>query len=275
MTSEEARVHIIGIGDDGTEGLTEGARQLLAQAELVIGSDQALTEVDTGDCEAITSSSLDSLVGLIKENENRRIVVLTSGDPLFYGVARFLCDKLGKDRFEVLPHVSSMQLAFARVKESWDDAFLVNLATQALDQVVEKARLAEKVGLFTTDQVSPSDVAQQLIDRKIDYFTAYVCENLGSPDERVTHGSLGEVAQQSFSPPNVMVLVRKPMVPDRPAEMVGKRLFGNRDDMFLQSLPKRGLLTPMEVRVIAIAELDIGPASIVWDVGAGSGAVAV
>ena len=275
MTSEEARIHIIGIGDDGTEGLTDAARQLLSQADLVIGSDQALTEIDAGDCESIAGGDLDSLVRLIKANQNRRIVVLTSGDPLFYGVARFLCDKLGKDRFEVLPHVSSMQLAFARVKESWDDAFLVNLATQAVDQVVDKARLAEKVGLFTTDEVSPSDVAQQLIDRKIDYFTAYVCENLGSPDERVTHGSLSDVAQQSFSPPNVMILVREPMVPDRPAEMAGKRLFGNRDDMFLQSLPKRGLLTPMEVRVIALADLDIGPASIVWDVGAGSGAVAV
>ncbi len=275
MTSEAARVHIIGIGDDGTEGLTEGARQLLAQADLVVGSDHASTESVTGASEAITCSDLDSLVDLVNKNEERRIVVLTSGDPLFYGVARYLCDKLGKDRFEVLPNVSSMQLAFARVKESWDDAFLVNLATQPLDQVVEKARVAEKVGLFTTDQVSPSLVAQQLIDRKIDYFTAYVCENLGSPDERVTHGSLSDLAHQSFSPPNVMILVRRPMVPDRPAEMAGKRLFGNRDDMFLQSLPKRGLLTPMEVRVIALAELDIGPASIVWDVGAGSGAVAV
>ncbi len=51
-------------------------------------------------------------------------VLLASGDPLFYGTARFLCDRLGKDRFEVLPHVSSMQLAFARVKESWDEAYL-------------------------------------------------------------------------------------------------------------------------------------------------------
>ena len=58
----------------------------------------------------------------------RRPVLVSGGDPLFYGVARYLCDRLGKDQFEVVPHVSSMQLAFARVKESWEDAYLTNLA---------------------------------------------------------------------------------------------------------------------------------------------------
>jgi precorrin-6Y C5,15-methyltransferase (decarboxylating) len=166
-------------------------------------------------------------------------------------------------------------LAFARVKESWDDAYLASLATQPLDRVIEKARLAQKVGLFTTDRATPRQVAAALLEEQIDYFTAYVCENLGSPDERVTQGELSDIARQDFAPLNVMVLVRKPFVPDRPTEMTGQRLFGNPDATFLQSLPKRGLLTPMEIRVIALAEMDLGPASIVWDVGAGSGAVAI
>ena len=215
------------------------------------------------------------LLDRISDSPNTRLVVLASGDPLFYGVARFLCDKFGKDRFEVLPHVSSMQLAFARVKESWEEAYLANLASISLGRVVEKVRSAEKVGLFTNEEYSPSKVAQALLERGIDYFLVYVCENLGSPDERVTQAELSEVANLEFASLNVMVLVRKPNVPDRPAEMRGQRLFGNRDEMFLQSKPKRGLLTPMEVRVIALAELDIGPNSIVWDVGAGSGSVAI
>jgi precorrin-6Y C5,15-methyltransferase (decarboxylating) len=91
----------------------------------------------------------------------------------------------------------------------------------------------------------------------------------------VNHGELADVATQEFSPLNVVILVRKPNVPDRPATMVGRRLFGNPDEMFLQSQPKRGLLTPAEVRAVALAAMDIGPASIVWDVGAGSGSVAI
>ena len=231
----EARIKIIGIGDDGLEGLTSTARSLLDAADLVVGSESLLAGLP-GSTESIAvGGDLDELLTLIQQHRDRQLVLLSTGDPLFYGVARFLCDKLGKDQFDVIPHVSSMQLAFARVKESWDDAFLVNVATQSLDRIVEKARLAEKVGLFTNDEVTPRHVAQALLDAEIDYFFAYVCENLGSPDECVTHGSLVDVSQQEFGLLNVMVLGRKPMVPDRPAEFAGQRLFGNPDEMFNRS----------------------------------------
>ncbi len=206
---------------------------------------------------------------------NKTIAVLASGDPLFYGVARYLCDKLGKDRFEVLPHVSSMQLAFARVKESWEDAYLTNLASYPLNSVIEKIRIADTVGLFTSEEFPPAVVARALLDEQIDYFQAYVCENLGSPDERVTQGSLAEIAKEQFAPLNVMILVRRPETPDRPTDAQGMRRFGNPDEVFLQARPKRGLLTPAEVRSIALAELAIGPKSVVWDVGAGSGSVSI
>lgn len=269
------RVQIIGIGDDGREGLTAAARDLLDHADLVVGSTKLLEQLQLGTRGLAIGSNLDELVESLRKHSTQRVVVLTSGDPLFYGVARFLCDRLGKERFEVVPHVSSMQLAFARVKESWDDAYLASLATQPLAKVLEKVRLAEKIGLFTTDSVGPAQVAAALLLHQIDYFTVYVCENLGSPDERVTQADLTDIAKQSFAPLNVMILVRKPTVPDRPVEMRGIRIFGNRDELFLQSQPKRGLLTPLEVRVIALAEMDLGPASIVWDVGAGSGSVAI
>lgn len=270
------KIQIIGIGDDGLEGLTAAARQLVGQADLLLGAQQALAAVSGSQAERVEiGASLDAIVKKIEQAKNKRIVVLATGDPLFYGTARYLCDRLGKERFEVTPHVSSMQLAFARVKESWDDAYLTSLATQPLERVVEKTRTAAKVGLFTSEQSPPNAVAKALLERKIDYFTAYVCENLGSPDERVTQGQLADIAEQEFSPLNVMILVRKPGVPDRPAAMAGKRLFGNPDEEFLQSQPKRGLLTPAEVRAIALAEMDLGPTSTVWDVGAGSGSVAI
>jgi precorrin-6Y C5,15-methyltransferase (decarboxylating) len=270
------RVRIIGIGDDGLEGLTASARAAVEGADLLIGTDQTLAAVPRNKAERLVMGhDLDEVVGRIEKGGRRQIVILAQGDPLFYGVARYLCDKLGKDRFEVVPHVSTMQLAFARVKESWDEAYLTNLATQPLERVVEKVRTAEKVGLFTTEACPPSAVARALLDRRIDYYSAYVCENLGSPDERVTQGELAEVAEQEFGPLNVMILVRKPNLPDRPVEMIGQRLFGNPDERFLQSQPKRGLLTPAEVRSISLAELDIGPGSILWDVGAGSGSVAI
>ncbi len=274
--ADAAKIHVIGIGDDGLEGITSAARQLIERADLLIGAEHTLARLPRLPAERmVVGANLDGVVDRLAHAKGKHTAVLVSGDPLFYGMARYLCDKLGKDRFEVLPHVSSMQLAFARVKESWEEAYLTNLANHTLDHVVEKIRTAEKVGLFTTESQSPSALAKALLARRIDYFNAYVCENLGSPDERVTQGDLKELAEQEFAPLNVMILVRKPGAPDRPSERIGRRIFGNPDEAFLQTKPKKGLLTPSEVRSMALAEMDLGPTSTVWDIGAGSGSVAI
>ena len=275
-SADVAKIHILGLGDDGLDGLSPTARQVLDQADLVVGTPRllALAAAEKGR-QLVVGADLDAAAEQIAAAVGKRIVVLASGDPLFYGVARYFCDKLGKDRFEVVPHVSSMQLAFARVKESWEDAYLANLYKGPLERVFDSIRVADKVGLFTSDELTPAKIARELMDRRISYFRAYVCENLGSRDERVTQGELAEIAEQEFSPLNVMILVRKPNVPDKEADGQTLRIFGNPDDVFLQSRPKHGLLTPAEVRCIALAQMNLRPNSIVWDIGAGSGSVAI
>ncbi|TWU23481.1 Precorrin-6Y C(5,15)-methyltransferase [decarboxylating] [Novipirellula galeiformis] len=271
-----ARIHIVGIGDDGLDGLTGQARLLIDLASVLIGPAPLLDKIPASDARRIiVGSNLEQLEQSIYDLGDRHAVVLAGGDPLFYGIARYLTETFGKDRFDVVPHVSSMQLAFARVKESWDDAYLTNLANQSLDRVVDNIRTAERVGIFTTEEISPAVVAEALLDRRIDYFTAYICENLGTPRETVTQGELSSIRSQSFSGMNVMILVRKTGAADRPSGSTHRRLFGNPDDLFLQSRPKRGLLTPAEVRCIALSELDLTPQSTVWDVGAGSGSLAI
>jgi precorrin-6Y C5,15-methyltransferase (decarboxylating) len=270
------KIHVIGIGDDGLEAVPAGVRQTIGGAEVLLGTEKTLSLVPPSRAERHTiTGDLNALVAKLERAGDKRTVLLVYGDPMFYGLARYVCERLGKDRFVVVPHVSSMQLAFARVMETWEEAYLTDLAKHPLDSVLERVRTAQKVGLFTTDQCGPAEVARALLDRRIDYFTAYVCENLGARDERVTRGSLAEVAAQKFGPLNVMILVRDPDAPDRPREAVGRRLFGNPDEAFLQSKPKYGLLTPAEVRAIALAQMDIAPSSIVWDIGAGSGSVSI
>ena len=267
------KVHIVGIGDDGVEGMTAHARRLVEAADVLVGPESCVQLMPAGlRSRLVPASNLEELVERIEAGASKRIVVLASGDPLFYGTARYVCSKLGKDRFEVVPHVSSMQLAFARVKESWEEAFLANLAGQSIERVIDRVRSSDTAGLFTSDQWPAPAVARALLDEGIDSFQAYVCENLGSPDERVTQGSLAEIAKDSFASPNVMILVRKARVADKPGH-VGTRLFGNPDECFLQSRPKRGLLTPSEVRSLALAELGLQTTSMMWDVGAGSGSV--
>jgi len=276
MTSS-ATVSIIGLGDDGLDGASETVRKKILSADVLAGSDRALGLVsDTGARRIVLGADIDVAADELAEAaDSLRVVIVVGGDPLFYGLARFLCDRIGPERCEIVPHVSSMQLAFARVKESWDEAYLTNLANHSVDAVVERIRTAEKVGIFTTQDCGPEAVAQAVLDRRIDYFTAYVCENLGARNERVTRGSLAEIANQKFEPLNVMILVRDSETPDLPSDSPRLRIFGNPDEAFRQSRPKQGLLTPAEVRAVALAQMAIHPQSIVWDVGAGSGSVSV
>jgi precorrin-6Y C5,15-methyltransferase (decarboxylating) len=267
----------LGIGDDGLAGLTEAARRLLMSADLILGASSTLALL--GELPARKEPlepEMSVALGQVREALSRRKPVLvSSGDPLFYGVARYLCDRLGKDSFEVVPHVSSMQLAFARIKESWDDAYLMSLVGRPIEAVIDRIRTAEKIGLFSSDECPPARLSKELLDRGIDYFRAYVCENLGSPDERVTQAELVDLASMAFDPLNVLILIRKPNRPDRAGRADRHRMFGNRDDSFAQSLPRRGLITQAEVRAIALAQLDVRATSVVWDIGAGSGSVAI
>ena len=275
-------ITIVGIGDDGIDGLTPQARGRIATAGQLVGSRVLLDKIPAsvaenpdGQTRIPTGMKLDELSRQIVELDDRPAVLLAGGDPLFYGITRYLVEAFGKDRFDVIPNVSSMQLAFARVKETWDDAYLSNLAVTPLDRVVDALRSADRAGLFTTEDIPPSMVARALLDRRLEPFTAYVCENLGTPDETVTQGSLESIADQSFAPMNVMVLVRRDKAAASRDDSRPRRLFGNPDEAFLQSRPKRGLLTPVEVRSIALGEMGLRRDSVVWDVGAGSGALAI
>ena len=112
------KIFIVGIGDDGIEGMTAHAVKIVESANVLLGPDSCsplLSSEMQGRLQTV--SGLDELVDRIEASDSQhKLVVLASGDPLFYGTARYVCSKLGKDRFEVVPHVSSMQLAFARVK---------------------------------------------------------------------------------------------------------------------------------------------------------------
>jgi len=272
-----SKIPVIGIGPDGTAGLSSRTREVLAAAELVFGSDAALRLLPELAAERVPiGADLPAAVEKLRANlGGKRIAVVAVGDPLFYGTARYLCEKVGPEHFEVVPHVSSMQLAFARVKETWEEAYLTDLAARPLDDVLDKVRTAETVGLFTTEAANPTRVARELLARGIDYFTAWVCENLGGKDERITRGELTDIREMKFDPLNILILKRKPNRPDRPRAAGRLRRFGNPDDVFAQTRPKTGLITQAEVRAVALAQLDLHAGDVFWDVGAGSGSVAI
>jgi precorrin-6Y C5,15-methyltransferase (decarboxylating) len=274
-----SKIWIVGVGDDGVGGLNDAARRRVEEADVVLGSASTLRLLEGAAATArrvVLDADMATAVEQVRSARSaERPVLISYGDPLFFGITRFLAARLGKESFEVLPHVSSMQLAFARVKESWDDAYLTSLEGRRVEGVLDRIRTAEKVGLFASPELPPRRLARLMLDQGIDYFRAYVCEHLGQPDERVTQAELHELAEMDFDPLHVLILVRTPGRPDRAARKSRLVLFGNPDDRFAQSRPRRGLITQAEVRTLALSQMDLRPGRVVWDVGAGSGSVAI
>src|SRR5260221_13302685 len=151
MATPDAKIPVLGVGGDGAAGLTSRSRDLLAAADLVLGSDAALGLLPDLRAERYRiGAELQDVLDTIKANlGKKRMVVVATGDPLFYGVARYLCDKIGKDSFDVIPHVSSMQPGVARVKEWWEKAYLPDLGNRSLDDLLDRSRTSQTVGPLT------------------------------------------------------------------------------------------------------------------------------
>ena len=267
------KVHIIGVAPDGASSLTSQARRLVNRAEMVFGGERLLQMFPHHAGEKlIIKNNLAEVSDLIKRNlGQKRIVVLASGDPNFYGIASYLTGKLGKDIVEIIPNVSAMQLAFARIRESWEDAVFVSVHSRPIEDIIETVRLNHKVGIFTDDGHTPAAIARVLLEHGVDGYRAYVCQNLGREDEEVVETDLHNLSKTECSPLNILILLRDQ---GKPVATLYPRL-GIPDEEFYQRKPKGGLITKQEVRAVSLAKMRLADESVLWDIGAGSGAVSI
>lgn len=269
------RVYIIGIGDNGKKSLSAPVLDIVNEAEILFGGERHLSFFPGISAQKITvRSNLSDVVKTISENLGKKqMVVLASGDPLFYGIAKYLMSKIPKEYFEVIPNVSSMQIAFARIKESWDDAVLTSVHARPIESLLGVIEGAKKIGLFTDDKNTPSRIADFLLKNALSGFKAYVCENLSGEDERVTEADIGDLVHMEFSPLNVLILIKK----DEEIQVKPQWSWtiGIADEEFFQRTPQKGLITKQEVRVISLSKMNIRSRSIIWDIGAGSGSVSI
>ena len=269
------KVYIIGVGSDGGSSLTPATRHIIDWVEILFGGERLLNMFTSATGQrVIITNNLGEVTERIKANlGQKRMAVLASGDPSFYGIAKYLIGKLGKDIFEIIPNVSSMQLAFAKIKESWDDAVFASVHSRPIEDILETVRSSHKISIFTDDEHTPATIARALLAHGMVGYRAYVCQNLGGEGERVTKTDLHSLRDMEFSPPNILILLR---VQQEKAEGdLSPRLLGIPDEEFHQRKPKGGLITKLEVRAVSLAKMCLTDDSVLWDIGAGSGAVSI
>ncbi len=283
-------IHVIGIGADGPAGLRPGQVDCIDTAEFLAGGERHLSLFPRARGERfVIRNNIEELERALRSRQpERRCVVLASGDPLFFGVAGPLVCRLGPERVRVEPALSSMQLAFARACLPWQGAALASVHGRPLAATLLPLLGKLLIGLFTQDGDGPAAIAHFLLDRDADAYEAWVGENLGATEERVSGWmSLRELAGRRFAALNYLILrdsgflLRRPRLhPEFPrgkAVLLRELVPGVPDQVFARPEDGPEVMTRQEVRAVVLAKL-LGAGfagQTAWDVGAGLGTVSV
>ncbi len=296
------KLHLIGIG---YRPLGERARKIVRNAHVILASPRLLDvfkryeEYGQVKDRIKVIDKVPDTISFIRErlfaspltphSSRVSIVLLASGDPFFFGIGRRIIEEFGRERLEVLPDLSSMQEAFARINQPWDDAFCISVhggpdiaKRRALPyEVKDIPRLLEKHGklaILTDKQNNPEVIAkvlQSAIRNPQSAIIMHVCERLGYPDERIWQGTAEEAAGMSFKEPNVVIIQRQgPGAGVQGTEEHDETAprFGLKEEELSHA---RGLITKDEVRAVAVHKLRLPAGGVLWDIGAGSGSVAI
>jgi precorrin-6B C5,15-methyltransferase / cobalt-precorrin-6B C5,C15-methyltransferase len=265
-----SRITVVGLDGRPPDPEAEG---LIRAAALVVGGERHLDmfEVEPGRAAVLKGDLSDALSRI--EGTDGSVVVLASGDPGFFGIVRLLGERFGRQSLRVLPAVSSVGLAFARAGLSRDDAITVTAHGRDPARAVNVCRANPKVAVLTSPDFGPGRLAGALegLDR-----TFIVAERLGKPDERIFQGDAETVAGMEWEDPNVVLVLDEERTPASKGWISGHHASPGRwalpEDAFEH---RSGMITKSEIRALVLARLGPGPGDLIWDVGAGSGSVAV
>lgn len=267
-------IQVVGIGLDGAAGLSVSLQQLIQRAQILAGSDRHLGYFpDHGGPRWPLQDLGARLRQHLQQPQPALVVILASGDPLFFGLGRQLLLQVPASAITFHPHVSSLQLAFSRIKRPWQDATLVSAHGRSLDALEKCLKTgASPIAVLTDTVHSPGAIARFIQDLALPVaYRLWVCESLGNPQEQVQCLSPEAAQDREFAPLNVVILERL----ESPPPLEALPLLGIPDSAFLSFPDRPGLMTKREIRVHILAELALQPGQTVWDIGAGTGSVSV
>ncbi len=275
-------INVVGIGLNGRESLTEKTQEIIDNANLLMGSDRHLSYFPHHPAKkVILTNFLEDIQTVKKTHDNEQsIVILVSGDPLFFGLGRLLLEQFDPKELAFYPHLSSIQLGFSLVKIPWHDAKLISSHGRNLDELISSLQQGvEKIAVLTDNQNNPQAIAHLYLSLDIPTnYDIWVCENLGNADEKVNCFSPQELVtfeSDKFSSLNIVILLRKNNINLDENELKKLPIFGIEDKYFLTFKDRPGLMTKREIRMIVLGELCLQPQQVIWDIGAGTGSVSI
>ncbi|MEU8236444.1 precorrin-6y C5,15-methyltransferase (decarboxylating) subunit CbiE [Actinoplanes sp. NPDC048967] len=315
MTDEPAGLTVVGIGADGWPGLSGTATAALTAAQVIFGSTRQLTLLPStveGDRVPWPSPLLPALPGLLEAHRDRRIAVLASGDPMFHGIGATLVRLLGADAVRVIPHPSSVSLAAARLGWPLPEVDVLSLVTAPVEELHPLIHPHRRILILSAGADTPAAVAALLTSRGYGDSRITVLSQLGAPTEAEVSGPAASVDLTGTNPLNVIAVtcsagtmaelletasgvtgtVARPAA-DPATHAERQTSARGQDPQITRAVPDRkgprplvpglpdavyesdGQLTKREVRAVTLAVLGPQPGELLWDVGAGSGSIAI
>jgi len=259
---------VVGIGEDGLDGLSEAALRAITAAEVLVGGARHLAMVPDAGCERLVwPSPFDAMVDELRKRKRLRVVVLASGDPMLFGVVPVLLRHFELSEMTVLPGLSAFTLACARL--GWARAWVEGLTLHGrpVDLLHPAVQPGARILALSSDGSTPARAAALLRARGYGPSRMVVLEHMGGPRERCVEATADTLPDGPFADLNTIAIecVAAPGAP------LLARVPGLPDDAFRHD----GQITKRELRAVTLAALAPVPGQTLWDVGAGCGSVAI
>lgn len=188
-------VNVIGVGPGNPEYLMPKALEFINKADVLVGGERNLELFPGFQGEKfVIHNNLSEMISFIKAcNHQKQVVVLASGDPGLYGIVAFMSRHFSREELNVIPGISAIQLAFARLAMPWQDAVILSTHGREISKVLELIATEPKVALFTDTKASPATIARELLKQGIKNKKGWICANLSYTTERIIEGTLAEI----------------------------------------------------------------------------------
>jgi precorrin-6Y C5,15-methyltransferase (decarboxylating) len=260
------KIRVVGLGQN-FEDIFPSYKDIIFSADVLIGGKRQIELFEQVICEKIVIfSPIEKLINKIKKFKDKNIVILSDGDPLFFGIGERLIKEFGKDRVEIFPNVSILQRAASKIGVSPKKIHVISLhGREDIFPFLNAISWYEYVGIYTDKINTPDRIARILLEREIFDFKLYVFEDLGSKQERIRFLSIKEASNSYFSELNFVILKRI-----RPREFTP--YIGMEDEIFFKD---KNQITKKEIRVLSLSQMRIEQDSCILDIGAGSGSISI
>lgn len=260
---------LIGLGEDGAEGLSNPARARLGQAAIIYGGERHFALADgliKGE-RRLWPKPFEAAFAQIQALRGQEVAILASGDPFWFGAGASLARVIAPEEMQVFPAPSAFSLAAARLGWALQEVTTLSLHGRAFDALLPHLRPGARLLALSWDETTPEKIARQLVEMGLGEALITVLERLGGPNERIRTQPAQAFALAEVHPLNLVAIALAGL----PAREALSLLPGLEDEAFEHD----GQLTKRDLRVLALSALQPMPGAMLWDIGAGAGSIGI